>query len=174
MLNTSFFMWKDRNCYHLSKGIFAQMQYSVYKTDTGVSNLDPWPPKFPKLHNNWPSFFFSARWVVCVSCPQSRLCAAAKHLMARSAVGGAGVTAASASARPLNLGSSTVHAASATTGSVLHIMGKRAMVRTIICVKHCFICILSDKSMTVQVSRAVQAHGSTYFTTWVRLLVMGR
>ena len=81
---------------------------------------------------------------MCVSCRQSRPCAAAKHLMARSAVGGASVTAASVSARPLNRGSSTAHAASATTGSVLHIMGKRAMVRTIICVKHCFVSILSD------------------------------
>lgn len=79
-----------------------------------------------------PSLFFPARWVVCVSCLQSHLCAAAGRLMARSAVGGASVTAVSASARPQTLRSSMGRIASATTGSVLRIMGKPATVRTVI------------------------------------------
>lgn len=57
--------------------------------------------------------------------------------MARSAVGGASVTVASASARPMSQGSSMVHAASAMTGSVPYSMGKHAMVGTMMCVmKH--------------------------------------
>lgn len=120
------------------KVFFTQMWYFVGQTDTGGSTLDPSPQKFPKLHNNWPSFFFfffpSVRWVVYVSCPQSRPCAAARHLMARSAAGGASATAASASARPRTRGSSTVHAASATTGSAPHTTRKLAMVRTMIVV----------------------------------------
>lgn len=50
--------------------------------------------------------------------------------MGRSAVGGAGVNVASASAWPQSQESSTVLAASAMTGCVPHIMGKPAMVRT--------------------------------------------
>lgn len=47
------------------------------------------------------------------------------------------MTVASASVRPMSPGSSTVHAASATTGSVPHSMGKHAMVGTMMCVvKH--------------------------------------
>lgn len=64
---------------------------------------------------------------MCANFPRSRPCAAAGPLMARSAVGGASVTAASASARPPIQGSSTVHAAIATTGSALHMMGQLAM-----------------------------------------------
>lgn len=56
--------------------------------------------------------------------------------MARSAVGGASVTVAPASARPQSQGSSMVHAASVTTGSVPHLMGKRAMVRTMTFFSH--------------------------------------
>lgn len=66
---------------------------------------------------------------MCASCPQSHPCAVAGRLMARSAVEGENVTVAFAYAGPQNLGSSTAHAASARTGSVLHIMGKPAMVR---------------------------------------------
>lgn len=51
--------------------------------------------------------------------------------MGRSAVGGAGVNVASASAWPQSRGSSTVLAASATTGCVSRLMGKPAMVRTV-------------------------------------------
>lgn len=76
--------------------------------------------------------FLPARWVVCVNCPQSHPCAAAGHLMARSAVGGASVTAESASARPQMQGNSMGLAASATTGSVPHTMRKLVMVRTMI------------------------------------------
>lgn len=65
---------------------------------------------------------------MCVNCPQSRPCAAAGHPMARSAVGGASVTAASASARRRDRGSSTGLAASATTGSASRTMRRRATV----------------------------------------------
>lgn len=50
--------------------------------------------------------------------------------MGRSAVGGASVNVASASAWPQSRESSMVPAASATTGSAPHLMGKPAMVRT--------------------------------------------
>lgn len=69
---------------------------------------------------------------MCVNYPQSHPCAAAGHLMARSAVGGASVTAASASVRPQIQGDSMGLDASATTGSAPHTMGKLAMVRTVI------------------------------------------
>lgn len=49
--------------------------------------------------------------------------------MAKYAVEGANVTVAYVFARLKSQESSTVHAASAMTGSVLHIMGKSAMVR---------------------------------------------
>lgn len=76
------------------------------------------------------SSFFPARWVgVCVDCLQSRPCAAAGHLMAKSAAGEAAVTAASASVRPENRGSFMVHAASATTGCAPRLTEKPAMVR---------------------------------------------
>lgn len=69
---------------------------------------------------------------MCVSCLQSHPCAAAAHLMARYAVGGANVTVAFASVRPQIQGSSMDLAANATTGSVLYITGKPVMVRTMI------------------------------------------
>lgn len=56
--------------------------------------------------------------------------------MGRSATAEADVSAASASVKPQNRGSSTVHAVSATTGSVLLITDKSATVRTLI---HVFI-----------------------------------
>ncbi|KAM8855846.1 integrin beta-like protein 1 isoform 2-T2 [Spinachia spinachia] len=63
------------------------------------------------------TFLQSLRWVACVSCLLSPLCAAAAHPMARFAAGRASVIAASAPAWPQSRGSSTGRAASATTGS---------------------------------------------------------
>lgn len=51
--------------------------------------------------------------------------------MAKSVVGGASASVASVSARLLIQGSFTVHAASARSGSVPHLMGKPATVRSV-------------------------------------------
>lgn len=68
---------------------------------------------------------------MCVGCPRSHRCVAAGRPRAKSVVGGASASVASAFARLPVQGSFTVHAASARTGSVPHLMGKPATVRSV-------------------------------------------
>lgn len=67
---------------------------------------------------------------MCVDCPRNHRCAAARRLMAKSVVGGASASVESVFVQLLIQGSFMVHAASARSGSVPHLMGKPATVRS--------------------------------------------
>lgn len=113
---------------HLHKKcIFSKIRIGHLKPTQLAARLNS-TSKVSKLYNS--CLPLTAWWVAYVGCPRTHPCAAAGHLMGRSAVGGAGVNVASASAWPQSQESSTVLAASAMTGCVPHLMGKPAMVRT--------------------------------------------